>query len=121
MSSKKLKIISIVNSSMEQKWREISLKWEKFFNIEHIIKVEKKIENIWKEKPDFLFVSEQIAKQFEYHFYSEFKKMNRHFKYLVITNHLNQKKDVHLFRGLVDDVVSLKMDDEWVYWKTIAI
>jgi hypothetical protein len=118
-NKRKLKIISLIPKNKRKIWKNVEKYWKRFLNYEHIIKEPLNIKIFTKEAVDILYLWKDSQENFDFHFYSLFKKQSKTFKYVIISDKPHSD-DYKIFKKLVDDVVYLN-DFKLLQWKTFAI
>ena len=116
---KKLKVIIITNNTKEKILKNFIEKSKNYFVIESISMAKEDIKKATIRRPDFLILDRDNASAFK-GLYSNFKRANNGFKLLYISNKVNPKKDIDIFKKLFDDIIYLE-DERLAYWKFISL
>lgn len=117
----KLKILSLINPEIINKWKAISASWDRYFLIEHLYDKPTNLDQYLNKKLDFLFLFQDEKDCFKQSVYNQFKLKNSQFHFVIIKPFFDLESDIRYFKALADDIIHLDQDPRWLKWKTISI
>ena len=117
---KKLEVVSLIKGDKVKAWKETSLSWEKYFNINHEVINPKKIASLLNKKIDILFLEEESVELFKFNYYGIFQNNNDMFKYVLLKKDFEPETEALLYKNLADDIVHYG-DETLAKWSSIAV
>ena len=118
MKNKKLQVVSLLPKSMWESWANVTMDWNKYFNIEYKVDTPEHFKKYLGKPIDILFIHSD-ADVFEMQDYKRQQDVKNTFKY-VLVQEKEKAKDFMKYKGLADDIVYTHHERN-AKWKLIAL
>ncbi|MCC3161006.1 MAG: winged helix-turn-helix domain-containing protein [Mollicutes bacterium PWAP] len=120
---RKLKVASLINEDLNQKWNSYMRVWDSAFNITNKILLKNSFEQILDFHPDILFFTEEHLEYWKNNFYLKFFKLSKSRRFfLVMIKEKRNPNDYKFIKDLrIDNIIYLEDSNETITWNTMSI